>query len=313
LEDDDDPEELPRSRDSYMMDVWTWEFAYDYWTVENLEEALFWYAASGQAISHESTTERWWTQISRGRLREVAPAARARWNDIREIAPKLRALDVKTAFGWFLDGRARRAWDLLREIKYVGPKIASWVLRDLSFLRDYATDLGGLRVDIGYPECHRVTRWFSTLPVQEQALFLPLDRWAIRAAHEHGILPASMTIEHVQGNLDHYLEAVIATATWARSQNLDPRDLNVYFYLTGEGSLRSDGICPLTEKLDVWWCYNDADRVNLEQDWLEGSITKLTATEATVHLKGQLRDARTGLPIAEQDRQVPLDRLRPDE
>jgi hypothetical protein len=94
--------------------VWTWDFAYDRWDVDALAETLFWYAASGQAISHESTTERWWTEISRGHVRDLPPAARERWADIQRIAPKLRGLDPAAAFGWFLNGRSRRAWERFR-------------------------------------------------------------------------------------------------------------------------------------------------------------------------------------------------------
>jgi hypothetical protein len=142
---------------NYMMDVNTWDYAYDRWDVAALEEALFWFAASGQPIAQDSATERWWDLIRRGRVRTIeASAPRERWTGIKQQVPLLRALDQHEAFGWFLHGRTRRAWEMLQEIKYVGPKIASWLLRDLSFLRDYAADTGDLSVKYSYPE-RRVT------------------------------------------------------------------------------------------------------------------------------------------------------------
>jgi hypothetical protein len=296
----------------YLMDVSTWDFAYDRWDVTALEETLFWYAASGQTTSHESTSERWWSEIRRGRVDEIKSVARERWADIRRIAPRLRALDAEEAFGWFLNGRSRQAWDLLQEIKYVGPKIASWMLRDLSFLRDYATDTGALRVKTGYPERNRHTAWFWNLPIEEQALFLPLDRWVIRGAHEYAIIPASMTIERIQGNLDCYVDAATTMASWARGRNLEPRDLDVYFYLTGIESLRRDGISPVAEGDDVWWCYDGGDCLDPDQDWLAGKAVKCAPTEVTVRVEGQLCDPETGALIAEQYIPIPLDRVRPE-
>jgi hypothetical protein len=297
-----------------IMDEWAWDFAYDHWNVQALEETLFWYAATGQAISHESTAERFWSKISRGRVRDLPPAAQERWTDIKKIVPKLRALDPKTAFGWFMNRHSRQAWEMLQEIKYVGPKIASWVLRDLSYLRDYATDLGDLRVDDGYPERKRDLAWFEKLPIREQALFQPLDRWVIRGAQDYGIIPASLTIERVQQDLDRYVETATTVTSWARTQTLEPRDLNVYFYLTGVDSMRRDGICcSIAEGAEVWWCYDGGDCVDPEQDWLSGRVVKCTLTDATVRIEGQLRDPKTGKPIKEKDFSVRLDLLRLEE
>jgi hypothetical protein len=298
---------------NYMMDTWTWDFAYEEWNVTALEETLFWYAASGQPISHESTTERWWEQISRGRDRDIPPAARERWADIQHIAPKLRAIDTKTAFGWFLGGHTREAWDLLQKIKYVGPKIASWILRDLSWLRDYATDVESFRVNIGYPERNRDDSWFRSLPVQDQALFLPLDRWVIRATHRHRILPPSMTMEHIQSDAERHIQAATEIASWARAHNHEPRDLNAYFYLVGSEALQNDGLCPIDDGADVWWCYDGSDLVYRSRDWLGGNVVKHTQADATVCVRKQLRDPETHSIIGEKCIQVPLDRLRLDE
>jgi hypothetical protein len=299
---------------NYMMDTWTWDFAYERWDVGALKEMLFWFAASGQAISHESTTEEWFKEIQLGRVRGIkAHAARERWADIEAVVPALRSLDEKAAFGWFGKGRSREAWQMLQNIKYVGPKIASWLLRDLSFLRDYATDTGGTAATYSYPARNRNAAWFRELPVQDQALFLPLDRWVIRGAQDYGIVSRSLSIGRIQSHLDRYVEAASAIVSWAHRNDLEPRDLNVYFYLTGTESLGRDGTCPIAEGDSVWWCYDGTDRVDSEQDWLEGEVVQCTPTEATVRIEGQLQDLRTRKPISEQRISIPCDLLRVEE
>jgi hypothetical protein len=299
---------------SYYMDTWAWEFAYPRWNVAALQETLFWYAASGQAISHESTTARWWKLIKTGRAREIdAPPARKRWADIQRIAPELRAIDTRSAFGWFLSERSREAWEVIQKVKYVGPKIASWLLRDISLLRDYATENGDHRAQYSYPERRRDSAWFTKLRDEEQAVFQPLDRWVIRGAQALRIIPHSATIERVQGNCERYLETASAIASWARAHARDARDVNIYWYLTGSKTLTEDGLCPARSRDEVWWCYEGADRVNRNRDWLIGNVVKRGLVETVVSVKKQLRDPRTRAVIQEKHIAVPHELLRWDE
>lgn len=122
----------------------------------------------------------------------------------------------------------KRAWHTLDEIAYVGPKIASWILRDLSFLRDYSDDTG--RFQVRYRN-ERDAAWFGRLSVPQQALFVPLDRWVIRGAKSRGVLPKNAQVSVIQVNQRKYLEAAERVARWARTERLDPRDVDVYLYL----------------------------------------------------------------------------------
>jgi hypothetical protein len=211
------------------MENWVWEFAYENWRVPELKETLFWYANTGQAISHEETTARWIREIKAHGSSRLPRPPRRRWTSITEIAPRLRAA-ATTAFGWFTGGQAIQAWRDLDKIAYVGPKIAAWILRDLSFLRDYSVDTGKVRVRY---KSHRDPSWFRRLPISQQAVFLPLDRWVIRGAKKRGVLPATARMSVIQGDSDAYLEAATCLVRAARNEGLDPRDVDVYLYLAG--------------------------------------------------------------------------------
>ena len=214
----------------YIMETWVWYFDYEKWSVAALRETLFWYAATGQAIGHETTTERWMRAIKLRRTHSLPRPARKRWKGILETTPRLRGL-APSPLGWFTDnGNATDAWRQLQEIAYVGPKIASWVLRDLSFLRDYSDDVAH-RVKYHYN--NRDSSWFRKLPTDQQALFVPLDRWVIRGAKRRGALPNSARIAAIQGNEERYRAAAERIVRWAKQQKLDPRDVDVYLYLEG--------------------------------------------------------------------------------
>lgn len=103
----------------------------------------------------------------------------------------------------------------------------------------------------------------------------------IREAQKQGIIPASTTVERIQGNADRYVEAAVAIVSWARGRDLEPRDLDVYWYLTGTESLRPDGICRIAEGDDVWWCYDGGDCVDPKQDWLGGTVVKCALPRRT--------------------------------
>jgi hypothetical protein len=231
---------------SYIMDDWVWMFGYETWTRAALAETIFWFAASGQAISREKTTEGW---VGRIRKRQSVPKpARDRWRGSHEVAALLGQRGGSIAFGWFTDHHPKEAWAALQEIKYVGPKIAAWILRDLSLLRDYSRDLGSRRVEYR----HRDASGFRQFPVDEQAVFLPLDRWVIRSAKRLKIIPRSFRMAVLQDS-GRYCDTARRIASWARERHLDCRDLDVYLYLRGTQLLREDGTTEVKRRDRVWW------------------------------------------------------------
>jgi len=221
---------------SYIMDDWVWDFGYETWRPAALAETIFWFAASGQAISHITTVTGWAAHIKKGQLRRIPQPASDRWRGSQQVATLLCQKAGSTAFGWFTDYDPTEVWEVLQEIKYVGPKIAAWVLRDISLLRDYSTEIGSRR--IAYHD--RDASWFRQLPPEWQAVFLPLDRWVIRGATQLKIVPESLRLERLQ-NGAYYREMAGRIASWAGDRHIDPRDLDVYLYLRGTRFLKEDG------------------------------------------------------------------------
>src|SRR5207302_520068 len=95
-------------------------------------------------------------------------------------------------------------------VKHIGPKIAAFTLRDLSFLRD------------GREGCRD---WFGALPEAWQAVFMPIDRYVYSALVE---AKASSTaaeagdVTEVQNDRDTHSAVGLELVRWARRRGFDP-------------------------------------------------------------------------------------------
>src|SRR5262249_13799210 len=122
----------------------------------------------------------------------------------------------------------------------VGPKIASFILRDLSFLSDYSNGAGRSTVVFRQSRDHR---WFDGLSPDDQALYMPIDIHVHKFARKHraSMLCAKQSVQDIQWDADLHRRAGSEIVRWARAHDFDPRDLNVYWYSLGAGDIHEDG------------------------------------------------------------------------
>lgn len=269
----------------YMMNSHTWFWEYDEWNHKALSEFIFWYACAGQAIGKEVVADRWLEAAIHGRLtpRDMPPLRKRVWEAVQDTVPRLLAEGKGGAFRWFSEGNATEAVTILDSIPYIGPKIASWVLRDLSCFKDYARGQGH-QLSVTYDYYKRNSEWFSRVSVAQQAAFLPLDLWVIEGAHAERVIPRSLTQRAIQANRNVYRDTAEKIVRWARERALDPRDLDMYWYLTGIEDLKQDGSVNVTEDAEVWFRFPTLD----SEDWREGTVVRCGSTSAEV----QFNDGR---------------------
>lgn len=191
--------------------------------VERFWRMIFWYSASGIARLGEARANEYLALADAGTTRALPPQRRKNLSGARALAREIRVHPIAWCAG---AGEARARLDAIHGI---GPKIASVILRDLSFLRDFTR---GTRRDAS---------WFRRLADEEQAAYFPIDIWVHRAARRAGASPTIRRLppEKLQANADLHHRAAAEVAAWARARRLDPRDLNVYWYQLGSGGISS--------------------------------------------------------------------------
>jgi hypothetical protein len=125
-------------------------------------------------------------------------------------------------------------WYLLdNNVFGVGPKIAAWILRDVSLLMDYHPEIERKRIALG---SRLKAEWFAALKDWEQAYYLPIDRHVYNACIEYGVFDDSRYPgghSEVQSNADKHEEAAGLFATWCRERRIDPRHLNLHWFREG--------------------------------------------------------------------------------
>jgi len=140
-----------------------------------------------------------------------------------------------------LDENAALGWRELQKVHLVGPKIASWILRDISFMRDYARSVGTTMIRY---RNNRNSAWFASLPKTAQRYFVPIDAWVFRfASQQNAICPRCRRrgVAGIQANPEHHLEAAEEIVEFARRRGRDPRDLDAFWYQRGAGYVDDDG------------------------------------------------------------------------
>ena len=83
-------------------------------------------------------------------------------------------------------------------------------------------------------------------PLEKQALFVPIDSHVHAGARRCGVawLLSRYSVVAIQSDPSLHREAAKAIVTWSRRRQLDPRDVDVYWYTTGRGNLARDGTAP---------------------------------------------------------------------
>lgn len=222
---------------------WLWDkWGYSRGWRRQFPAMVVWYAKEGSNQPRESVADAYAEYVRRRRLRALPDRFRRNAEDagwlIGHICGHLRTNPVD----WFTGGWGdlEGGWRALDMLCGIGPKIASFILRDLSFLRDYSDGAGGRGVT------YRDTmnrRWFDGLSLEDQALFVPIDRWV----HEHArrcrasALCVERDVRKIQSSPAAHREAATEIARWTRERHFDPRDLDVYWFSLGAGDITEDG------------------------------------------------------------------------
>ena len=223
------------------VDEWLWdEWGYGRnWDI-HFPEMILWYSTAGSARLDEKVA---YTFLRKAKKGESLPKRPHRtWVDARKITKKI-CQNLKTnPVDYFTGGCGdiENGWRLLDEIHGIGPKIASFIMRDLSFMRDYSTGEG--KASVVYRK--KIDRsWFDTLTMEKQALFLPIDVHVYDGARRSRVGNSFQKhdVRDIQGDIDLYRAAATEIVLWARDRTFDPRDVNIYWYGVGAGVINTKG------------------------------------------------------------------------
>lgn len=231
---------LDRAYDWYV-DRWLWdEWGYSGAWGRRLPEMILYYSVAGAAVLNDRAAE---SIVRRARKGQPLPARRRRTLEgALKLADTICRERETNPVDWFTGGNGNvlAGWQSLDAVYNIGPKIASFILRDLSFMRDYSTGDGHPSVR------YRRTldrHWYDVLPHELQALFIPIDVYVHSGARKVGAGPSfkAYSANTIQTDIDLYRRAAREVVRWARARKLDPRDVDVYWYGLGSGSIRGDG------------------------------------------------------------------------
>ena len=222
---------------------WLWnKWGYARCWEHHFPEMLLWYSAAGAAFLTETAADGF-VRVVRLNSAEKLPEPRRRtWDGAVTLTDEVCMNRRSNPVEWFTGGCGdlRAAWQRLNDIPYIGPTIASFIMRDLSFLRDYADGQGG--VTVSYTS--GVDRlWFDRLAVDDQALFIPSDVYVHAAAREQRVSPTAIKydVRAIQTDAEKHRAVATEIVKWARSAGFDPRDVDVYWYSVGAENIHEDG------------------------------------------------------------------------
>jgi hypothetical protein len=207
---------------------------------EYFPQMIFWYSIAGAAfLSEKAANSLLDDAVAR---RKLPKQRRPTWEDSKFLAKVVTDTYQTNPVDWFTGGNEsiEEGWNRLDDIYNIGPKIASFILRDLSFMRDYSTGNGG--VSTQYRE-RRSRKWFENLPLSEQAFFIPIDRYVYEGAKKSRVSPIfkSCVANEIQMDKRFYKEAAEAIVSWSRRKRFDPREVDIYWYGIGSGYINKDG------------------------------------------------------------------------
>lgn len=233
---------LSRSYRAYYDDWLDDKWAYvDGW-LTHFPELVLWYSVAGSARGSEAAADGYVESARAGRIQDLPERPRRTLDEARRLSTEVCGERRTNPVDWFTGGcgSLESGWRRLDDIYGIGPKIASFILRDLSFMRDHSDGTGG--PDVVYRDS-RSPQWFDRLAPPEQALFVPIDVYVHEAARRHGASRtcAENDVSDIQWTPELHREAAAEIVTWARSQHFDPRDLDVYWYSLGAENVREDG------------------------------------------------------------------------
>ena len=201
---------------------------------EGFRDMVFWYSVAGTAVMSEEPA---WRILDDAKNGKKLPLDRKlTWQQAKTLSFEISEKRGTNPVDWFTGGCGcvDTAWRTFDEIKYVGPKIASWLLRDLGLMRGYSDGSGGKELVVRRKAS---TTWYKKLPEEHQALFVPIDVRVHDGAKQCGIggILKNYGTNYLQQDPDLHVEAATQIVIWARKNGFDPRDLDIYWYLVGSG------------------------------------------------------------------------------
>ena len=225
------------------VDRWLWDkWGYARGWLQRLPEMLLWYSAAGAAMLSEEVGDGFVKKVRSGHPDLLPGKRRGTWDAAVKLATEICRDQGANPVDWFTGGCGdiEVAWRGLDDIPYVGPKIASFLMRDLSYLRDYSDGQGGMAVSYGN---NIDRRWFHRLMPEDQALFIPIDVYVHTGAIRHRASPSAAKYDAptIQSDPDLHRQVATEIVGWARKLSFDARDLDVYWYSLGAGDIHADG------------------------------------------------------------------------
>jgi hypothetical protein len=223
-------------------DDWLWDewFYLRGWS-RRFPEMILWYSTAGSAALNETAADTFVRTVRAGRPLPVR--RRNTWRDALRLTSTICEEQATNPVDWFTGGCGilERGWWQLDEIFGIGPKIASFIMRDLSFMRDYSVGQGGASVAF---RNRRDSRWFADLSIEDQALFLPVDVYVHEGARRDRASALCMSyadVRDIQADPELHRLAGSEIVRWARKRGFDPRAVNAYWYQVGAEAIRLDG------------------------------------------------------------------------
>jgi len=231
-------------RNSYeaYVDDWLWDkWGYEKGWSARFPEMVLWYSVAGNGVLNERAAD---TLVRRARAGEALPERRRQtWPDAKALSREVCDQHGTNPVDWFTGGcgNTEEGWTRLQVVKQIGAKIASFIMRDLSLMRDYSRGEGGISVPY---RNKRDQGWFDRLPVRDQALFVPIDVYVAegaRACRASRICLDEEDVGEIQGDPEYHRAAATEIVTWARGRGFDPRDLDMYWFQRGAELIHEDG------------------------------------------------------------------------
>ena len=235
-----DSPRLDRAHKVYV-DDWLWDtWGYARGWAARFPEMILWYSAAGAAVLNETAADNFVQKVRTGQ--RLPARRRDTWRDALALAGQVCGERDTNPVDWFTGGCGDllTAWESLDAVHGIGPKIASFIMRDLSFMRDYSNGMNGRSVTYS----NTFDAWFSKLSVENRALFLPIDVYVHSGARTHGASPVCAKyadVTPIQADADLHRRAAAQIVTWAGKRGFDARDLDTYWYLLGAGKIQQDG------------------------------------------------------------------------
>jgi len=205
-----------------------------------MPEMILWYSTAGTAVLSGAAADSMLERVSSGV--PLPPLRQVIWTQARRLSRRICTVHRTNPVDWLTGGCGdiETAWKTLDDIPGIGAKIASFIMREFSFLRDYSFGVGGPATSW---RRMRDRRWFDALAHETQSLFVPVDNNVFAGARRYRVSPlfSRYDVRDIYASADLHRDAAMAITIWSRRRDFDPRDVDVYWYRYERGFIEMDG------------------------------------------------------------------------